>query len=280
MLLGKVNTLKVLRETDIAYLLTDGTDEVFLHKKEAKKPYLDNEDIDVFLYADNQGRITASTKEPLITLGDVKMLEVVSINPKYGVFLYYGMVKDLLLSLDDLPTNKNQWPQINDRLFVEMIEKKGQLYGHIIGRKQITDYYPDTVELEDDTYCEAYVMYIVDHGIVAFTEQGHEVFIHKNNFRDEYHIGEYIKPKIIKRNPSGEYVGTLIEQKEIMLEKDALIILEYLEENDGVMEYTDKTDANTISEVFHMSKSAFKRALGTLYKAKKIELNKKYTKKV
>jgi predicted RNA-binding protein (virulence factor B family) len=161
-----------------------------------------------------------------------------------------------------------------------MIEKKGQLYGHIIGRKQITDYYPDTVELEDDTYCEAYVMYIVDHGIVAFTEQGHEVFIHKNNFRDEYHIGEYIKPKIIKRNPSGEYVGTLIEQKEIMLEKDALIILEYLEENDGVMEYTDKTDANTISEVFHMSKSAFKRALGTLYKAKKIELNKKYTKKV
>lgn len=280
MLLGKVNTLKVLRETDIAYLLTDGTDEVFLHKKEAKKPYLDNEDIDVFLYADNQGRITASTKEPLITLGDVKMLEVVSINPKYGVFLYYGMVKDLLLSLDDLPTNKSQWPQLNDRLFVGMIEKKGQLYGHIIGRKQITDYYPDAIELEDETYCEAYVMYIVDHGIVAFTEQGHEVFIHKNNFRDEYHIGEYVKPKIIKRNPSGEYVGTLIEQKEIMLEKDALIILEYLEDNNGFMEYTDKTDANTISEVFHMSKSAFKRALGTLYKAKKIELNKKYTKKV
>ena len=278
MLIGKKNTLKVLRETDIAYQLTDGEIEVFLHKKEAQRPYLDNEEIEVFLYTDNQGRITASTKDPLITLGEVKMLEVVSVNKRFGVFLYYGIVKDLLLSLDDLPSRLDQWPQAGDKVMVEMIERKERLFAHIVGRKQITDHYEDNVELIDEDTVKANVMYLIDHGLVCFTEDGHEIFVHKNNYRNNYRIGQSIEPKILKRNPSGEYVGTLIEQKEIMLEKDALLIIKYLEEHGGIMDFSDKTDAETISETFHMSKSAFKRALGSLYKAHKVELNKKYTK--
>ncbi len=278
--LGKMNTLKVLRESDIAYVLTDGLVEVFLHKKEAKKPYLDGEDIDVFLYSDNQGRITASTKEPLIQLNEVKMLEVVSVNERYGAFLYYGMVKDLLLSLDDLPTDRRVWPKPGDSVMVEMINKKDHLYGHIIGRKQITDHFPDAYKIADNEVVEAFVMYLIDNGMVCFTKDGHEIFIHKNNYRDRYHIGQSVKPKILKQNPSDEYVGTLIEQKEIMLEKDALRILDYLEKNNGIMNYTDKSEADVIQQVFHMSKSAFKRALGSLYRAKKVELNKENTKKI
>ena len=278
--LGKVNTLKVLRESDIAYVLTDGEVEVFLHKKEAKKPYLDGEDIDVFLYSDNQGRVTASTKVPLLKLNEVKMLEVVQVNERYGAFLYYGMVKDLLLSLDDLPTNKRVWPKPGDFIMVEMICKKDHLYGHILGRKQITDHFPDAPKLADNEVVEAYVMYLIDNGLVCFTKAGHEIFIHKNNYRENYRIGEAVQPKILKQNPSMEYVATLIEQKEIMLEKDALRILEYLDKNDGIMKYTDKSNASEIQEVFHMSKSAFKRALGNLYRAKKVILNKENTKKI
>ena len=278
--LGKINTLKVLRESDIAYVLTDGFVEVFLHKKEAKKPYLDGEDIDVFLYSDNQGRVTASTKEPVIQLNEVKMLEVVSVNERYGVFLYYGMVKDLLLSLDDLPNDRRTWPKVGDFVMVEMINKKEHLYGHIIGRKQITDHFPEAYQLVDNEVVEAYVMYLIDNGLVCFTKDGHEIFIHKNNYRERYHIGQLVHPKILKQNPSDEYVGTLIEQKEIMLEKDALRILEYLEKNSGIMKYTDKSDADEIQQVFHMSKSAFKRALGSLYRAKKVILNKENTKKL
>ncbi|XFA99209.1 S1-like domain-containing RNA-binding protein [Candidatus Izemoplasma sp. B36] len=278
--LGKINTLKVLRESDIAYVLTDGLVEVFLHKKEAKKPYLDGEDIDVFLYSDNQGRVTASTKEPLIQLNEVKMLEVVSVNERYGAFLYYGMVKDLLLSLDDLPNDSRDWPKPGDFVMVEMINKKDHLYGHIIGRKQITDHFPDAYKIADNETVEANVMYLIDNGLVCFTKDGHEIFIHKNNYRERYHIGQLVKPKILKQNPSDEYVGTLIEQKEIMLEKDALRILDYLERNNGIMKYTDKSNAEEIQQVFHMSKSAFKRALGSLYRAKKVILNKENTKKI
>lgn len=278
--LGKINTLLVLRETDIAYQLTDGIDEVFLHKKEAKRPYLDNEEIEVFLYVDNQGRVTASTKEPFLQLNEVKMLEVVEVNFNYGVFLYYGMIKDLLLSLDDLPSQHKYWPIPKDKVMVEMVERKGQLYGRIIGRKQITDHFEDRIPLEDKTVVEAHVMYIIDNGIVCFTEDGHEIFIHHNNYRRYYRIGELVAPKILKQNPSGEYVGTLIEQKELMLEKDAEDILDYLEKHHGLMSFTDKTDAESIFETFHMSKSAFKRALGKLFKAGLVELNERNTKKI
>lgn len=275
--LGKINTLKILRETDIAYLLTDGEEEVFLHKKEAKRPYLDDEEIDVFLYVDNQGRPTASTQEPLIQLGEVKLLEVVEVGRRYGAFLYYGMVKDLMISYDDLPTNMKKWPQVGDKVFVKMIVKGEKLFGHIVGRKQITDEFPDRRPLVENDTVKAYVMYLLDNGLVAYSEAGDEIFVHANNYREEYRIGQFVEPKILKLNPSGEYVGTLIEQKEVMLEEDALRILEYLEDHDDEMPLTDKSTPEQISKVFHMSKSAFKRALGSLYKAKKVELKENKT---
>ncbi len=275
--LGKINTLKVLRETDIAYLLTDGESEVFLHKKEAKKPYVDNEELEVFLYNDNQGRITASTMVPFIQLDEVKRLEVVGVRPRYGVFLNIGIIKDLLLSLDDLPEDLNKWPQVGDFVFVKMITRHEKLFAHIIGRKQLTDYNPIKDSLLENQVVNANVMYLLEHGLVCFTEDFHEIFVHRNNFRKKYRIGEAVSPKIIIQNSKDEYTATLIEQKELMLEKDALYILDYLNQHSGVMPYTDKTSPEIISKVFHMSKSAFKRALGILYKAKKIKLDKEKT---
>jgi len=275
--IGKINTLKVLRETDIAYLLTDGENEIFLHKKEAKKPYLDNEEIKVFLYSDNLGRITASTKAPLLQLDEVKRLKVVNVKPRYGVFLDIGIVKDLLLSLDDLPEDLSKWPKEDDYVFVKMIEKHERLFAHIIGRKQLTDYNPNKEPLLENQVVNANVMYLLEHGLVCFTEDFHEIFVHRNNFRKKYRIGEAISPKIIIQNSKDEYTATLIEQKELMLEKDALYIIDYLNQHQGVMPYTDKTSPEIISKVFHMSKSAFKRALGSLYKTKKIKLDKEKT---
>lgn len=275
--IGEMNTLKVLRETDIAYLLTDGTNEVFLHKKEAKKPYVENEDIEVFLYVDHEGRVTASTKEPVLLKNQVGVLEVVSIHPKLGVFLNNGIVKDLLLSLDDLPPQKRLWPEIGDRVIVMMIEKKENLLGHIIGRKQVKDYFIDPPLLPEGEEVDAFVMYRLDHGIICFTDQGHEIFIHHNNYREDMRIGQAVTPKIVKQNPDNAYIATLIQQKELMLDTDAEVIITYLEEHGGKMPYTDKSAPDEISDVFHMSKAAFKRALGRLYKAQKIVLKDNQT---
>ena len=64
----------------------------------------------------------------------------------------------------------------------------------------------------------------------------------------------------------------LIQRKEKMLTSDAAVIKEYLEKHKGVMSLTDKSTPEEIDEVFKMSKAAFKRAIGTLYKEKVVLL--------
>jgi len=101
--------------------------------------------------------------------------------------------------------------------------------------------------------------------------------MHRNNYRQGLRLGQVVEVDIIKKNEQN-YSGKLIEQKEIVMDDDASIILNYLKEHQGVMSYTDKSQPEVISKVFHMSKSAFKRALGKLYKEGKVELSKTQTK--
>jgi len=167
--LGKINTLRVLRETDISYLLTDGLDEVFLHKKEALKAYEDHEEIDVFVYKDNEGRLTASTKTPALEKGGFAQLEVVGKHPKYGVFLNYGLVKDLLLSLDDLPGALDMWPQKGDYLYVTMKESKERLFAQIPSRNELSDFFDHIDRPEEIDKITITIMYHLDNGVAGIS---------------------------------------------------------------------------------------------------------------
>jgi len=276
--LGKINHLEVKREADISYILTDGLVEIFLHKKEAEKPYAIGEEIDVFLYDDNQGRLTASTKPPSIMLDQVALLEVVSTNYNYGAFLYYGMVKDLLLTIDDLPKSHRYWPKPTDKIFVVMKVKHDRLFARLLTRYELKTSMPVLDELKIGEFYHAFQMYYLEEGVIAFTAEGHEIFVHKNNYREMPRIGQRMSVKIISKNESGNYSGTLIAQKELMLDKDANIVYQYLLDHDGVMPFTDKSDVDQISKVFKMSKAAFKRALGHLRKLERVELNSENTK--
>ena len=57
------------------------------------------------------------------------------------------------------------------------------------------------------------------------------------------------------------------------MEEDAVLILKVLEQYNGVLPFTDKSvDSQRIKEEFHLSKNAFKRAIGRLLKEKKIKI--------
>jgi predicted RNA-binding protein (virulence factor B family) len=135
--LGNFNDLTVVRESDIAWILTDGDREIFLHKKEAGRSYEPGEKIRVFLYVDAQGRPAATTAKPLVTTTTAAFLEVVSINHDFGVFLANGIAKDLLLSKDDLPLAATGWPVVGDRLFVTLRVRKDLLFARQVARKTV-----------------------------------------------------------------------------------------------------------------------------------------------
>lgn len=270
--LGDFNDLRVLRETDIAYQLTDGEREFFLHKKEALRNYQRDEVISVFLYVDNLGRPTASTRIPLVTVHTAAFLEVVNVNPELGVFLSYGIVKDLLLSKDDLPLSFAFWPIVGDTVFATIKIKKDMMFAKLVGRKQIADYLPEPAPLEENQSYGATVLYLLVEGIVCVTKEGHEIFVHANNTRKKYRIGESADVTILQKHGIREYTGTLIRQKEFMMHPDSQTILRYLENHRGTMRFTDDSSPEDLQLAFHMSKGAFKRALGTLYKSGLVDL--------
>ncbi|HOP56663.1 MAG TPA: S1-like domain-containing RNA-binding protein [Bacillota bacterium] len=275
--IGKTADLKVSRITDIAYILTNEKEEIFLHKKETGSELKPGDIVHAYIYPDSYGRICASAFCPFVELGTASFLKVKGVNYEYGVFLDNNQVKDLLLSKDDLPFDLDLWPQAGDSVFAVMTEKKGQLFAHIPGRKQITGFFKEHRELDLEKVIDAWVMFILPEGLVAFASEGQEIFIHKNNLRDNFRIGEQIAPRIVKKNSDNEYVASLIERKESMIDPDARTILAYLENHDGYMRYSDKSLPGEIESAFGMSKSAFKRAIGHLYREGRIVLYPDHT---
>lgn len=271
--MGDYTNLEVLRETEISYILGDETTEIFLHKKQALGELEVGEKVEVFLYYDNQKRITATMTKPLIDLKNPGFCEVVDQNFRLGVFLNIGLPKDLLLSRDDLPHMKREWPQVGDKLFVRMRASRNQLTAKVIPRYEIPKYIKPSTELEVGKKYIAYNVYKTEEGQIFYTEEGHRIYVYFKHLRKSYRLGEKAEIKIMIDKGNNDYSGSIIEQKELMISKDAEYILMYLKSNNGIMPYGDKSSAEDIQSRFNMSKSAFKRALGTLYKNKQIELS-------
>jgi len=272
---GHMNKLVVLRVTDIAYILTEGEEEIFLHKKQATRELEVGEEIDVFLYYDNQRRVTATMQKPLVDTEHPAFVEVVDTNYKLGAFLNIGLIKDLLLSRDDLPFKKRDWPKQGDQLFVRMRASKNQLTAKLIARQDIQSYLQPSNTLIEGEHYTAYVVFFAEEGVVLTTKEGHIIFVYFKHMREKLRLGQEVNVNIILDKGSHQYNGTLIKQKELMLDEDAARIKEYLENHDGYMPYYDKSSPEEITEEFNMSKAAFKRAIGTLYKEKMITIEDK-----
>ena len=275
--MGKYNILKVLRESDLAYILSDGRDEIFLHKRQAGGILEIDSEVEAFLYYDNQKRITATLNKPTVDTVKAAFVKVVGVNPHLGVFLDVGLIKDLLLSRDDLSFKKKEWPQVGDEILVKMKVSRNQLTAKIIPRYDVKKYLTPTTELIEGEGYVSYCVFIAEEGVVFLTKEGHYIYVYYKNMRKSYRLGEKAYVKISKIKLDHKYNGTLILQKELMLRQDAIVIKNSLEAHDGQMSLTDKSSPEEINEVFKMSKAAFKRGLGSLYKEKKVLLGKDAT---
>jgi predicted RNA-binding protein (virulence factor B family) len=271
---GDMAVLTVLRETDIAYLLIDKeNNEYFLHKRQAKTELFEGDQIEVFLFFDNQKRLTVTMNLPFVTLEKPALAEVVDVNYRLGVFFDIGIYKHLLLSRDDLPFRKDEWPRVGSKLFIILKRRSNQLVAKQLGRMQMGDYYHPT-PLEIDSKVMAAANFFSEDGTTFISDVGHLIFVYKKHMRKNYHLGEVEEIKVTNMRNNNEYNGIVIKQRELQMSDDAVVIMDYLVQHDGTMSYTDKSPADVIERIFKMSKSAFKRAVGSLYKEQKIVLTK------
>ncbi|QVK18601.1 hypothetical protein KHQ81_02470 [Mycoplasmatota bacterium] len=273
---GKMTQFTVERETDIGYILSDGhkENEIFLHYNDCDGRNLqDGEVVDAFLYFDHKNRIAATLQKPKITVFDCDWVEVVDV-VYFGVYVNIGIRKDILLSSDDLPLDANLWPQIGDLLYANLYNDNDK--GLLLELASKDDFLEIKVNAPSEIYgnkIQARVFNLGKHGVNVITNEGYLGFIHHSEYKEEPRLGGLVEGRIINVKANGEINLSLIPQKEIAINDDTELIMDYLNSNSGNMPLGDASSPDEIKSLLGISKSAFKRAMGKLIKDNKIIQN-------
>ncbi|MGM8212377.1 CvfB family protein [Virgibacillus sp. W0430] len=270
--IGTVQTMEVLRKIDTGYVLHQEDNEALLHNNEADKELETGEEVEVFLYMDKSEQIVASSKVPFIQIDTFGWAQVIEVIKPIGVFVDIGTTKDMLVSVDDLPLFQSAWPQPGDQLYVTLgTDRKGRLLAIPAKEQDFGDLWEAALELKLNMPVTGRVYYTSREGTAIITENNHRGFIHHTERNEEPRLGELVHGRIIAIKEDGSINVSLLPLKHERLDSDAEQILQHLAQQDGRMPFTDKSDPEDIRATFHMSKSAFKRALGRLMKMKRIE---------
>jgi predicted RNA-binding protein (virulence factor B family) len=269
---GLVYSLKVVRDSDLGYILDLGNgEEVLLHKAEAKEKHQEGSEINVFLYQDHQGRLAATETMPKVQLDSLAWLEVAGVNHKLGVFLHIGIKKDVLLSKDDLPESWEEWPKLGDKMYSGLkLDKKGRLFADLGTEEEMVEQAEAATDELFNKYVSGHVYKINEAGVLIFTDSQLIGFIHNEELTIKPRLGQKIDARVSFVREDGRINLSMRPRKEQAYNEDSERIYQYLRENKGQMPLTDKSSPEEIKATFQMSKAAFKRALGKLLKEEKI----------
>lgn len=265
---GKKQKFKVLRKSDLGYMLSLDENEVLLHFRQANRELEIDEVVEAFVYYDSEQRIAATLDSPFITIDESDFVEVVEIKKGFGVFVNNNLPKDMLLSKDYLSDDFKQWPQIGDKVLVRLRLKQNRLNAKLLNKTEILEKYNEITEYAVKEVVKATIVRATPKAYNAITETGTYIFIPIKQTRDTYRLGQNVEITILSKQDQ-EYVGTLNPFKEELIDTDSQVIIDYIEKNDK-LPLTAKSQSDEIAKYFSMSRKAFKRALGNLYKEKRV----------
>ncbi|WHY68334.1 S1-like domain-containing RNA-binding protein [Neobacillus sp. SuZ13] len=281
-LIGQTTTLTVARKASFGYFLTDGNEDVLLHFNQAHQEFEEDDQVEVFLYVDSEGRISASTNIPDVAVGHYAWVKVTDSNPRIGVFLNIGLPKDILLGIDDLPVHKSVWPQPGDLVYITLkLSSNYLLYAKLATDPVIESISVKATRANFNKNVQGHIYRTAKVGSWIYTIEGFKGFIHESQRQQEPRIGEKVEGRIIDVKEDGTINVSLLARKEETQDVDAERIYEYLMSRNGAMPYNDKSMPEDIKDRFNLSKGAFKRALGKLMKEGRVyqEGNWTYVKK-
>ena len=262
--LGKYHNLEVIRESPHGFYLKLGDSEVLLPNKycDGLKP---GSEVNVFIYKDSEDRPVATTEKPLATLGEYALMEVVGEAP-FGVFVDMGLEKHLLVPKSEIGQEMEQGKKYLIRVMMDFKTER------LIGVAKIEGYSELPEELEIDDQLEGWVYQKTDLGFKIWTEQSFIGLVYHNQIFTPIAVNDKVTCFVDNIREDGKVDLRIKKGGLDSISGDAQIILAYLKEHDGSMDITDKSSPEKIQQIFGLSKKAFKRAIGLLYKDKIIGL--------
>ena len=262
-LIGRMNSLQVVKHTDFGLYLDGGADgEILLPKRYIPKDTPSEVDdwLNVFLYLDSEDKLIATTLKPKIQLGEFASLKVVDIN-RVGLFFDWGLPRDLLL-----PHSEEKRPlQIGDYCVIYLyLDKRTRRLTATARLDRHLDKVPANYQVGQEV--DLLVVERTDLGFKAIIDGKHWGLIHKNELFKFIRSGMREKGYIKELRADGKISLSLQPIGHEAASGLAEQIIERLRAQGGVLALGDKRPPELISEHFRVSKGNFKKAIGGLYK--------------
>ncbi len=267
-LLGQYNTLKATRRTDNGMYLTDEVEsgEVLLPNRYVPEELRVGDEIRVFIFKDSEDRLTATTAKPHIELHQFACLQVAEVNDA-GAFIDWGLEKDLLVPYKEQPgrMRKGQWYMV----FLYIDTETDRLVAS--GRYQ-RYLQKETANLTEGQEVDLIIDDKTGLGYNVIINHLYRGLVYHNEVFQKLRRGDQMKGFIKTVREDGKIDVSLQKPGFRSIEPNASKILELLRVNHGYLGLTDKSDPDDIVELLEMSKKTFKKAIGTLYKQRKVRL--------
>ncbi len=263
--IGKTNKLKIVRENEAGLFFSDteGT-EVLLPKSRLDGQYKIKDELEVFVYTDGESRLIASTRRPIAKINDFAFLRVSDVTDS-GAFMDWGLEKDLFVPFGE---QKKEFEREN---FYVVYIYLDNLSKRIVGSSKIDKFISnEDLKLEGGAEVEVLLYEESPLGYSCIINGKHKGLIYHNEVFQDVFIGDELIA----------YIKTIREDGliDISLQKSGFknvlsateIVQDYLEKHDGFLDLHDKSSPDEITKRLNMSKATFKKAIGILYRHRKV----------
>ena len=265
--IGEYNKLKIVKELDFGLYL-DGLDkgEILLPRRYAPKKFEINEEIVVFIYTDSEDRLIATTLKPKAIVGDFALLKMISKN-SFGAFYDWGLPKDLFVPKKEQRDDMTVGRSCIVYIYVDALTDRV-----VASTKAERFLNRETPEFKTGEEVDLLILKKTSLGYKAIINNTFSGVLYENEIFEPIKVGQQIKGYIKKIREDGKIDLSLQKSGFALVDDLAEKILEKLQDEDGYLNITDKSSPEDISSMFGVSKKAFKKAVGLLYKERTITI--------
>lgn len=275
--LGEWQELEVVKKVEFGiYLAENQEDElrVLLPGKQVPEGTNLGDRLKVFLYKDSKDRLIATLTAPKLTLGNYAVLKVLEIG-KIGAFLDWGLEKDLFLPYKEMTEKVS----VGDEILVTLyIDKSKRLCASMEGIYHLLR--KDSPYKKEDAVEGRVYEFSDNFGAFVAVDDTYSALIPNYEDHSFLRIGDVISAKVTDVKEDGKLDLTLRERAYIQMDEDAEKVMAVIDEFAGVLPFGDKASPEVIKRETGLSKAAFKRAVGRLYKEHRIEITEKCIRKI
>lgn len=265
--LGTINHLKVVRKADFGLYLDGGpTGDILLPNRYVPKNTRIGDELDVFLYLDQEERPIATTERPKAMVGDFAYLSVAWVN-EHGAFLDWGLMKDVFC-----PFREQKLRMEKDNSYIVHIHLDEESYRIVASAKVERYLSKDRPEYSENDEVSILIWQKTDLGFKVIVDNKYQGLIYDNQIFRNLHTGDRTKAYVSAIRPDNKLDISLQKKGREQTLDFSERLHEYLFKHDGYCPFTDKSPAEDIYNEFHVSKKVFKRAVGDLYKQRLITL--------